>query len=420
MTSESLTASSRGVLESLRVRLTPLAARRLLVFYAVSIPVAVAWAVMATGLGWEEYTGDEAVLSPVLFAFMAVQVGTAASGGIIALRKPGHLVGWCLMLAGISFWFSWLLLIPFDLILLLDNQSLAGLAEGAFNGAATFWVTLVAAALFLFPNGQMVSPRWKSVAWVYWASLSVGFAASLVNGGWGGDQERVDYPSPLREPLAPLGDVLSAAFNLFLLLSLALGVVAVVVRFVRAKGTERQQLKILVFATVAMVAMISIQSFVASGAALDSDLQFVLASAVVLLIPISIMVAVMRYGLYEIDRIISRTVAYAIVVAALAAVFALGVLAIPTLLPTEGSSLAVAASTLAVAALFNPLRRRVQRGVDKIFNRSRYDHQQVADAFAARLRDEVDPAEVVAGWVGVVNETMQPASASIWVKKGAA
>lgn len=134
------------------------------------------------------------------------------------------------------------------------------------------------------------------------------------------------------------------------------------------------------------------------------------------LVPVSIGIAVTRYRLYEVDRILSRTVSYVVVVGLLAAVFFGVVTATSTLLDTS-SDLVIAASTLAVAALFNPLRKRVQRGVDHRFNRSRYDHQLVMDRFAGSLRDQVDSQEVVDGWVGVVAQTMQPVSAAVWVRE---
>ena len=127
-------------------------------------------------------------------------------------------------------------------------------------------------------------------------------------------------------------------------------------------------------------------------------------------------VAITRHGLYEIDRIISRTVSYAVVVGLLAAVY-LGTLTWLTSLLPDRSQLVVAAATLGVAFLFNPLRRRVQGAVDRRFNRSRYDAQRVMDGFAGSLRDQVDSDEVVDGWVGVVSETMQPAAVGVWVRE---
>jgi len=134
-------------------------------------------------------------------------------------------------------------------------------------------------------------------------------------------------------------------------------------------------------------------------------------------LPVSIGVAVLRYHLYEIDRIVSRTVSYAVVVGVLAVVFFGVVTVLTSLLPAE-SDLAVAGSTLAVAALFNPVRRRVQAWVDRRFNRSRYDAQKVMDAFSGSLRDRVDPDGVVEGWVGAVSETMQPTTVGVWIRAG--
>jgi hypothetical protein len=134
-----------------------------------------------------------------------------------------------------------------------------------------------------------------------------------------------------------------------------------------------------------------------------------------LLFPVSFGIAVLRYRLYEIDRIVSRTVTYLLVVGLLGSVFFGVVTLITSLLPAE-SDLAVAASTLAVAGLFNPVRRRVQHWIDHRFNRARYDAQQVMASFAESLRDRVDPTEVSDGWRDVVAETMQPSAVSVWIR----
>lgn len=140
---------------------------------------------------------------------------------------------------------------------------------------------------------------------------------------------------------------------------------------------------------------------------------------VALLIPASIAVAILKYRLYEIDRIISRTVSYGLIVGFLGLVFAAGAVWLPSTLQVE-NQLFVAATTLAVAALFNPVRRRIQSGVDRRFNRSRYDTQRVMDEFAGSLQQGVDQAEVVEGWTEVVSETMQPETAGVWIKDVAA
>jgi hypothetical protein len=134
-------------------------------------------------------------------------------------------------------------------------------------------------------------------------------------------------------------------------------------------------------------------------------------------IPVTIGIAITRYRLYEMDRILSRTVTYAVVVALLAAVY-FGAIAVLTVFLPSDSPLVVAASTLAAAALFTPLRRRVQGWVDQRFNRSRYDTEKVMRGFTESLRDEVDGEEMVRGWIGVVSDTMQPVAAGVWVREG--
>jgi hypothetical protein len=151
------------------------------------------------------------------------------------------------------------------------------------------------------------------------------------------------------------------------------------------------------------------------GGLQDTAIAVVFATAGMLLVPFSVGFSVARYRLYDIDRIISRTVSYALVAGFLGLVFFGLVTAVGAVSPGE-SPLAVAASTLAVAALFNPVRKRVQGWVDRRFNRSRYDAEKVMEGFAGSLQDRVDPDGVVDGWVAVVEETMQPSSVGVWVR----
>jgi hypothetical protein len=188
-------------------------------------------------------------------------------------------------------------------------------------------------------------------------------------------------------------------------------------RYRKAGTVERLQLKWFLLACLSFVAALSTEfAFEGMGypeAPLVVDLWIDLS---LISIPVAATLAILRYRLYDIDRIISRTLSYAIVIGLLAMVYALGVTGLTSLLDTD-SPLVVAASTLAAAALFNPLRRRVQAGVDHRFNRSRYDAERVMDGFSGSLRDEVDPDQVVTGWLSVVNETMHPSSAGIWVRE---
>jgi hypothetical protein len=136
----------------------------------------------------------------------------------------------------------------------------------------------------------------------------------------------------------------------------------------------------------------------------------------VISIPIAIAIAVLRYRLFDIDRLVSRTVSYALVVGVLAALF-FGIVSLLTgLIPPNQNDLTIAASTLVVFALFNPLRKRIQGLVDRRFNRSRYNSQRVIDGFSETLRDQIDSDQVVEGWVGVVSQTMQPSAVGVWVR----
>jgi hypothetical protein len=189
-------------------------------------------------------------------------------------------------------------------------------------------------------------------------------------------------------------------------------IVALFVRLRRSTGVERQQLKWFLFAATSL-ALGLISSF--DNFNLPQSLNDAISAVTLSALWVAIGVAIVRYRLFEIDRIVSRTVTYLLVVALLASVYLGGFLLVTELLPTA-SDLGTAAATLAVAGLFNPVRRRVQGAVDRRFNRSRYDTQKVMDEFSGSLQERVDSEGLVEGWLGVVSETMQPSAAAVWIK----
>jgi hypothetical protein len=194
-------------------------------------------------------------------------------------------------------------------------------------------------------------------------------------------------------------------------------VVSLFIRYRKAGVIEKLQLKWFLLAGASFMAALVTEVVLSAMGFDETPLPLdIWISLSIVAIPVAATLAVLRYRLYEIDRIVSRTVTYVVVIVLLAVVYAVGLTALTSLLDTD-SPLIVAGSTLAVAALFNPLRRRVQRGVDHRFNRSRYDAERVMDGFSGSLRDEVDPDRVVTGWLSVVNETMHPSSAGIWVRE---
>jgi hypothetical protein len=224
-----------------------------------------------------------------------------------------------------------------------------------------------------------------------------------------------DVATPASDPAPAVAKVLQWLGLILCLVVAAAGVAALIVRFRRSAGAEHQQIKWFASAAVVEFAVIFVMS-APPPAVVPPPFDSLLAIVVAPLIPIAIGIAILRYRLYDIDRIISRTLAYAIVTALLA-----GVYAGPVLLSTQVLGLrtpvAVAVATLAAAALFNPVRRRVQRMVDRRFNRARYDADLTVAAFAARLKDAVDLDAVHDDLAGVVTRTLEPAHVSIWISR---
>jgi hypothetical protein len=266
-------------------------------------------------------------------------------------------------------------------------------------------VGLIGFLLLLFPDGHLPSRRWRPVAWLLGGTIAVLTLTGFFLPGVLQDRE---YVNPLGvEALEPFDEgVLGIALVSILVLCILASAVSVVVRYRGASGVEGLQLKWLMAAGLVSALAYGVLFFWEGF-----SIQLVWAS-----IPIAIGLSMHRHRLYDIDRLISRTVVYAVVVGALALVFTVVVLVLGNVLPGD-DALPVAASTLAVAAMFNPLRRRVQGRVDRFFNRSHYDAELVAARFAGGLRDETDADRIVKGWVGVVSETMQPTAVGVWTRE---
>lgn len=312
-----------------------------------------------------------------VWSALALGLGGLASGavGLVLAVRTQLTIGW----------------------LFLGAQILMGLTSAFGSAAAYALMILVSAILLLFPSGRLPSQRWV------WAEvvLVVGAASWLALEVLGlvEDEE-------LSENLTWAIAFVSST------LVLVSSAIRVVNDYRRSRGQTRQQLKPLALVLIVGGLLLFLSVF---GFPVLADANQL--AGVVLFVgsPIAIGVAVTRYRLYEIDRIVSRTVSYALVVAVLAG----GVALVAALVGSRfDSPLIVAATTLGVAAAFNPLRRRVQSWVDRRFNRARYDHERVAQDFTASLRDGVDFDQVVQGWVGVVSSTMHPSSIGVWTKSG--
>ena len=331
-------------------------------------------------------------------------------GAFLAARRPRNPVGWLLAGYGVLMAFLW-----FAIAYLGELFDFALRRPGSLPGAD--WVAWVFAVvwhpgygllfllLILFPHGRLPSPRWRPLAWA-----SVAFYAVLALCAAVSPAVTRDYFASARPVLRLPGAVLAErVFDTILagnFLLLAVALASLVVRLRRARGEERQQVKLFVYTVT-----------VALGAVLAGFLVLGGGYLVPLLgtIPVAAAVAILRYRLYDIDRIINRTVVYGVLTLLLGLGYAGVVLGLGRLLGRD-SSLAVAGATLAVAGVFQPARRRVQQAVDRRFNRRRYDAAQTIAAFSARLRQQIDLDTLHAELLAVVEQTMQPTRVSLWLR----
>ena len=348
-------------------------------------------------------------LSVLALAFSVV-------GAIIASRQPRNAIGWIFCSIGLVV----------SLSSLTGNYAEYWLARGSAPGnlaetAAWFsswsWSLLVyvptSFLLLLFPDGRLPSPRWRPVAWCAALGL-IGFLAGYVlTPGPLEDFPQIVNPygvdSPILEAVAVAGAILASA-------SMVASAVSLIVRMRRAGRTERQQIKWLAYGGAVVVGAVFVGGVIAVW---SGDVCIALISLGLLGVPISTGVAIARYSLYDIDLIINRTLVYGSLTVLLASAYVGGVVGLQALfraLSGQESTLAIVASTLAIAALFGPLRRRVQAFVDRRFYRRKYDATHTLAAFNARLRDETDLNALRNDMVGVATRTMQPAHVSLWLR----
>ena len=350
-----------------------------------------------------------ATVGPVVLAVAS----SAAVGALVAGRRPRHPVGWLLLGVALSVSFN-VLVEPYVKYGLVVRP---GSLPGAFYLMpflySSFFVGLACAGfvLLLTPTGSLPSPRWR-----WWARVAALAPAVTVLGfAVQPDPLAPEFlGNPLAVPaLAPALLVAALAGMAVVAAGLLAGAGSLVLRFRRAQLRERLQLRWLALAGACASALLLV-ALVAGALARDPVVLGSLALCLALL-PLATGAAILRYRLYDLDRIISRTLAYGLLTILLGLAYAAVVLGLGRLLP-EGSSLVVAAATLAVAAIFQPVRRRVQALVDRRFNRRRHDAARTIADFSARLRDQVDLGTLTGELLTVVDQTMQPTRASLWLK----
>jgi hypothetical protein len=279
--------------------------------------------------------------------------------------------------------------------------------------------------LLLFPDGKPLSPRWRIVVWLsLFAMIAVFLGIILSPGAVTADDIPTNIDNPLSVPgLEPVAQTLLFALVL-VPICMVLSAVSLVIRYRRSRGVERVQLKWLATSAAISISIYALALLAGLGPALFGtepgpwvSVLDLLAVASLLLIPISIGVAILRYRLYDIDRIISRTIAYFLLTAVLLAVYALIVVGIGTATGKSDNPALIAGATLAVAALFRPVRRRLQERIDRRLYRRRYDAERVLGSFASRLRDELDLDALSAELLAAVSQAVQPARSGVWIRR---
>jgi hypothetical protein len=356
-------------------------------------------------------TGDASVVTNLitLLPFSVV-------GAIIASRHPSNAIGWLFCSVGVTiglnsfagdyaeFW-------------LASGFGMSSLGETAAWFSSWVWFLLIfvplSLLLLLFPDGRLPSPRWRPVAW----GVALGSAAGVVGNALKAGP-LVDFPQ-IANPYgvdSPVVGMVGVAGSIVAAGSMVASAVSLIVRLRRAGSVERQQIKWLAYGGAVMVGGVC-----AGGLAIpwNVPVSITIMSVSLLGLPVFTGIAIVRHHLYDIDILINRTLVYATLTATLTLVYFGGVAGLQRLLSPvmgEGSGLAVVASTLLIAALFNPLRRRIQAFIDRRFYRRKYDARKILEAFSAKLRDETDLKALNDELVDVVRETMQPAHVSLWVR----
>jgi len=336
-------------------------------------------------------------------------------GALIASRRPSNSIGWLILVA----------MMVFSLDAFFGEYALRGLVvDPGSVPAAGFaswiyqWTWIIPLGLLpvlfaVFPSGR---PRIRAERWILVPSGGAVFliAGPLAALSWAHRGRALLVDPDSIAALETVNAVVPVALMLFLT-SLILSVISLLVRWRKSVGDERLQIKWLVTAGFLVFVDFFLNSFVDIGGLWRQ----LLSTAAVLTVPVALGVAILRYRLYDIDRIISRTLTYGALTAALSGGFLLVVLALQSLLPVpDDSPLIVAVSTLGVIAAFGPLRRRFQSAVDHRFNRSRYDAARAIETFGTRLRDTVDIESVETDLVVAVHNTIHPAHVSLWLKPG--
>ena len=361
--------------------------------------------------------GDALPDRPSLILFLiaaSVMLTYPFVGTLLAVRRPRNPLGWLLLVLGLGFTLS------FFSTEYLGRATISGwpLPGAVWVAWLSTWSFVLNVSIafgwipLLFPTGRVLSPRWVPVAWAIGIVTVVGAVAAALD-PVELDGAGVVFINPVGiAALAALIGVINDLFMPAIAILGALSVASLLIRFRRSEGVERQQLRWFLLATASFLVSL-VATFVTAIEGL-----FLVALVAAAGIPVAAGIAILRYRLYEIDRLISRTIGWAVVTAVLVAVFVSVVVILQAVLApvTRENTIAVAVSTLVAFALFQPVRRRVQRTVDRRFDRARYDGQLMADDFAERLRDQVAIEVIATDLQSTIDGAVKPSRQAIWLR----
>jgi hypothetical protein len=361
-----------------------------------------------------DFQQDPAQQASLLLAFTAFMV----MGAVLVAHRPGNAIGWIFSAVGLltgTGLFAWQYA---EYAYITRGSPLPGAMLSAWYNNWWWYPTVTLSTVFtllVFPTGRLLSARWRPIAWLTAAiTATVVVLSALAPTLNLGERTKLRNPVGLAAIPNPEQGALGPVLFGLLLVCTGAAVVSLVLRFRRAQGVERQQLKWFTYAGVLLFAWSVVDPVLPDVALLQLVYGLTIA-----LVPVAAGLAVLRYRLYDIDRLINRTLVYGLLTALLAGVYAGAALVLGQAFGRVGRdppSWTVAAATLAVAALFRPARRRIQQAVDRRFNRHRYDAVRTVEAFSARLRQEIDLEALSAELLAVVNHTMQPTAVSLWLR----
>lgn len=384
-----------------------------------SVRTLLSWAIAVASIGVFVVVPNTGPTGDLLYAILygSATASFVLVGFLLVNRAPGNRIGALLVIAGMLFAVTYgLTAYPTAAATAVPQWPGAALV-GVVSDPIFVWPIVIAliGIPLIFPDGHLISRRWRWLVVLAVVAMAVDTLSSALTPGPVGP---ANLPNPLAVPeLAPLASWLGAFASLSSIIGFGGAAAALWVRYRRGDVIERQQLKWLL-AVAALAAIFFPAAFIVPDPTV-SDVAFILGSLTLVAFPIAIAIAVLHYRLFEIDRIVSRTVAYLVITAMLIGAYAVAILVLqaPLETVTGANTVSVALSTLVVAALFQPLRRRVQAIVDRQFDRARFDADRTTAAFSERLRDEVDIAAVTGDLDATVRTALKPSALGLWLRR---